>query len=675
MQTQAIFKTLISAAIISSLSACGGGGDSDTTPPTVVIPPVEAPTAIHTLDLTDVQGFFITGDATNQTAAAKASTSSKNISSTRTITSVSTGNASGTGTSVYEVNTAYKILKDGTIEPITVKDSNGDDNERGSLNIVHIDEITTNYKIVYFHVENPNVPDATPYLFHSDTGRLYSLADVLGIRGIDSIFGREDGFESKYLKVHAIEGKNGQLFLDDDDTVHVISKPLVGNETITATEVTDIMGDWTITQDGKFILYAANNDYSTATDDIFAVSTENQARYDMNSLMADQLNTGRVALSEQIINSFDGNTYLYDFNNTGACSAYQIITGTDGLPSIKAKVEFTNESADDFNGTRCINDLPLEQVTVGGKVYYQDSHFNLLDINWNKRTFANVIKYSDNTFTSGQYNIPADQANEKTFIIGLPDSLTTSGDFIYRTGRFSESSNSYQVIDDGLVAMDYLASDDVALERINIETGEIKVYFSRDSDYVLSTIDVMADATFYVTGTKLSNGESFVGTLNESGFVSVTSSSGSYALPEIIIMQPINSTDFLAVDGNPRDWNTDFRTLSDATNDQTSGNLDLTYYSEDSGNGYYYGLIEHTGEFSKNTQIELTFSNGDTLVSIDDTFTHYDSAKNEIITSNASYAQGINFEFKLDLTSIGERTVVTSVSVTTNNDELIDDMQ
>jgi hypothetical protein len=667
MQSKTIFKSLLSLAIIGSLSACGGGSsDSGSSPtPPVVTPPIDDTVAIHSVDLTDVQGVFMTGDAPSQAKASKTSSRSSSISTTSVIAS----------TAVYDTNTAYKILKDGTIEPITVTDSNGDENERGSISIVHIDEITANYKIVYFHVENPNVPDAIPYLLHNESNRLFSLVDALGERNIDAIFGRDDGFEAKYLKVAATEGKDGQLFLDDDDTVHVISKPSADADTITATEIKDIVGDWTITQDGKFILYAANNDYNTESDDIFAVSIENQSRYDMNSLMGEQLNTGRVMLSDKVINSFDGNTYLYDFNVEGACTAYQIETGDDGLPSVKAKVEFTNVSAVDFAGTTCINDLPLEQVTVNGVVYYVDSKFNLLDIDWNKKTFTNVTKYNHNDFAGGQYNIPAELANEKTYVIGVPDSLTTSGDYIYRSGEFAESSNSYEVLDDGMVAMDYFASDDVVMERINVKTGDTKVFFSQDSDYVLETVDAMADGSVYVTGKQLTTGVSFVGTLNESGFVSVTSSSGSYALPEIIIMQPINTTDFLAVDGNPRDWNTDLRTLTDAVNDQTKGDLDLTFYSEDSGNGFYYGLVEHTGEVNDDTKIELTLSNGDTLVSHNDTFIHYDDAQQVITSSNPAFAQGLNFEFKLSLTSIGERTVVTSVSVKTPTDEVIDNME
>ncbi|MBA6339940.1 hypothetical protein H4J59_02845 [Colwellia sp. MB02u-10] len=656
MQIKAILKTLLSVAIISSLTACGGGGENSSPAISVVTPPIDTTTAIYSLDLSNAQGFFITGDTPAQNTSAASTTSNTN-------------------SAVFDTNTAYKILKDGTIEVITVQDSNGDDNERGSLNIVHIDEITANYKIIYFHVEEPGSPNATPYLFHNQTGRLFSLENTLGIRGIDAIFGRDDGFESKYLNVGATEGKDGQLFLDDDDTVHVISKPSADAETITATEITDIVAGWTITADGKFILYAANNDYNTASDDIFAVSTETQARYDMNSLMADQLNTGRVMLSDKIIHSFDGNTYLYDFNNTATCSAYQIITGSDGLPSIKAKVEFTNKSASGFGGTTCINDLPLEQVIVDGDVYYQDSNFNLLSIDWDNKTFSNFTKYNLNSFAGGQYNIPPELANEKTYKIGVADSLTTFGEYIYRSGEFAESSNTYQFLENNMVRMDYYASDDVVLERINVKTGDIKVFFSQDSDYVLKTIDVMADGTIYVTGSQLTTGVSFVGTLNESGFVSVRSSSGSYALPEIVIIQPINTTDVLAVDGNPRDWNIDFRSLSDATNDQSSGDMDLTFYSEDTGNGFYYGLIEHTGEVADNTKIELTLSNGDTLVNVNDTFIHYDSSLNEIKTSNPSFARGVNFEFKLDLTSIGERTIVTSVIVKTSTDEVLDNME
>jgi predicted small lipoprotein YifL len=683
MQTKTILKSLLSVAIISSLTACGGGGSGEDSSPAnpVVTPPIDTTTAIHSLDLSNAQGFFITGDTPTQTTSAKSNSTSK--SATRTLTSTSTGTASttkdattsDTDSSELETNTAYKILKDGTIEAITVQDSNGDDNERGSLNIVHIDEITANYKIIYLHVEEPAFPDATPYLLHNQTGRLYSLADALGDRNIDAIFGRDDGFEAKYFNVSATEGKDGQLFLDDDDTVHIISKPSADAESITATEITDILGGWTITADSKFILYAANNDYDTESDDIFAVSTETQSRYDMNSLMGDQLNTGRVMLSDKVIHGFDGNTYLYDFNNTATCSAYQIITGSDGLPSIKAKVAFTNKSAVDFAGTTCINDLPLEQVIVDGDVYYQDSKFNLLSIDWDNKIFTNVTKYNLNSLAGGQYDIPAEFANEKTYKIGVADSLSTSGEYIYRSGEFAESSNSFQFIENNMVSMNYLASDDVVLERINVKTGDVQVFFSQDSDYVLKTIDAMADGTIYVTGSQLTTGESFVGTLNESGFVSVTSSSGSYALPEIVIMQPINTTDFLAVDGNPRDWNIDFRSLSDATNDQSSGNMDLTFYSEDTGNGFYYGLIEHTGEVADNTKIELTLSNGDTLVNANDTFIHYDSSLNEIKTSNPSFAQGVNFEFKLDLTSIGERTIVTSVIVKTSTDEVLDDME
>jgi hypothetical protein len=673
MKTTTLFKTLISVAIISSLTACGGGGSSDepVTPIPAPVPPVETPTTIYSLDLSDAQGIFITGNSSAQTLAQAIKTSSSKVSS-HAFSASSTSNVSAS-TDVYEVNTAYKILKDGTITEVTVQDSDGTDNERGAINIVHIDEITKNYKIIYIHNEDPGLNSAIPYLLYNDTARLFSLENALGERNIDDILGNTSGVKAKYKKVSATEGSDGQLFLDDDESVHIISKPAEDDESITATEVTDINGGWTITSDGQFILYAANNDYTTESDDIFAVNTTTQSRYDMNSLMAAQLNTGRIMLSDKIIHSFDGNTYLYDFNNAGTCSAYQIITGDDGLPSIKAKVEFANVSAVDFGGTTCLNDLPLEQVEISGNVYYKDSNFNLIDINWNKNTFANITKYTSGA--GGNYNIPAELANEKTYLIGDAHSLTTSGDYIYRTGAFAESSNSYEIVEDGSASMDYFASDDVALERINIQTGDITVFFSRDSDFVLTDIDAVADGSMYVTGYQLTTGSSFVGTLNESGLVSVTSSSGSYDLPVIVTMHSINTTDFLAVDGDPRDWNIDFRTLSDAIDDQSTGNMDLTHYSEDTGNGFYYGLIEYTGTVNDNTKIELTLSNGDTLVSEDDTFTHFDSELTQITTSNASYAKGINFEFKLDLTSIGERTIVTSVSVLTQSDEIIDSME
>jgi hypothetical protein len=71
----------------------------------------------------------------------------------------------------------------------------------------------------------------------------------------------------------------------------------------------------------------------------------------------------------------------------------------------------------------------------------------------------------------------------------------------------------------------------------------------------------------------------------------------------------------------------------------------------------------------------LTLSNGDTIVSLNDTFTHFDNLANVITTSNPSYAQGANFEFKLDLSAIGEDTKVTSVSVKSLADNIIDNME
>lgn len=682
MKTKTILKTILSVAISASLVACGGGGD---TAAEVEVPkqPIDDTIAIHAINLTDAQGIFLTGNTLAQQRIAKVTTRSVST----TARALSTKATSSKSVNVFEKDTAYKILKDGTIVELTVQDSKGADAERGAINIIHIDEVTANYKIIY--IEEQGSFSAIPYLLHSGSERIFSLKAILGGKTFDDILGTGTS-KWQYNNLSAVEGVNGELFLDDDDNVQIISKPLSDDKSITAVEITDIVGSWTITQDGKFILYGANNDDGTNNDDVFAVNTVTQARYDMNSLVGEQLDTGRVMLDANIVHSFDGNTYLYDFTSSGECLAYQITTGEDGLPNVKSKVQFFNTvngysndpkdfvvSARDHGGANCINSLPLEQIVVGGDVYYKDSNNNVLTIDWSKKEFTNITHYYDNFAVAlgGNYNIAAALADEKTLKMALPKTIVSSGDYIYRTGVFAESSNSYEILEDGVASMDYLVSDDVALERINAKTGETKVFFSKDSDYVLTTIDPVADGTMYVTGEMLTTGAAFFGTLDESGQVSVTSTSGSYDMPKIVILMMIDTTDLLAVDGNPNDWSIDFRTLSDDMNDQTSGDMDLTFYSEDKGNGYYFGLVEHTGVLAKDTKIELTLSNGHKIVSLNDTFTHLDKTSNIITTSNPSYAIGANFEFKLDLSAIGEQTKVTSVSVKSVSDNIIDNME
>ncbi|MFT5852344.1 MAG: hypothetical protein ACI87J_002320 [Colwellia sp.] len=682
MKNNTIFKTILSVAISASLVACGGGND---TTAKVEVPKqtIDGIIAIHSLDLTDTQGIFLTGNTLAQQRTAKVTTRSL-ITTSRAF---STKAVSRESLDVYEKNTAYKILKDGSIVELTIQDSQGADADRGAINIIHIDEITANYKIIY--IQDQDFNSAIPYLLHSGSDRLFSLKAILGGKGIEDILGSGNS-KWQYNNLSAVEGISGELFLDDDDSIQIISKPVTTDSSITAVEISDIVGSWTITQDSQYILYSSNNDDGTNNDDIYAVNTKTQARYDMNALLGKQLNTGRVMLDTNVVHSFDGNTYLYDFTSSGECLAYQITTGEDGLPSVKAKVQFLNTvngyssdpedsivSARDHGGADCINTLSLEQIVVGSDVYYKDTSNNLLTIDWNKKEFTNITHYFAKYAIphGGNYNIAAELADQKNLKMALPKAIANSGDYIYRTGVFAESSNSYEIVEDGTASMDYLISDDVALERINAKTGETTVFFSKDSDFVLTTINPVADGTMYVTGEILSTGSAFFGTMDESGEVSVTSTSGSYDMPKIVTLMMINSTDLLAIDGNPIDWNIDYRTLSDDTNDQTSGDIDLSFYSEDTGNGFYYGLIEHTGELAKDTKIELTLSNGDTIVSLNDTFTHFDNLANVITTSNPSYAQGANFEFKLDLSAIGEDTKVTSVSVKSLADNIIDNME
>jgi hypothetical protein len=151
MKANTIFKTILSVAISASLVACGGGND---TAAKVEVPkqPIDGIIAIHSLDLTDTQGIFLTGNTLAQQRTAKVTTRSL-ITTSRAF---STKAVSRESLDVYEKNTAYKILKDGSIVELTIQDSQGADADRGAINIINIDEITANYKIIYIQDQDFN---------------------------------------------------------------------------------------------------------------------------------------------------------------------------------------------------------------------------------------------------------------------------------------------------------------------------------------------------------------------------------------------------------------------------------------------------------------------------------------------------------------------------------------
>jgi len=701
MTSKKILKTMISVAIISTLSACGGGDPSEpqntnvtpplnVTDPVVPIVPVDNEAVAHKINLANVAAIFMTGNSRSQTT----SVIQKTAQSIYSQSSKAKVLKSAQSIDIFEANTAYKILKDGTIEKLNIEDRNGDDLERGSAKIVYIDEITNNYKVIY--ILNQASGEAIPYLLNNLSGRLFSLDEALIKQNVAEVWSYTDLlYRWEYNDIDALEAKDGSLFLRDDDSVLIIDKPIEAEAFIASKRIVDITGSWTTTQDNQYIIFSQQLSNGAPNGDVFAINVDTQARYDMNALIADKLGTARVKLDKDIIHSFNGKTYLYH-GLSSFCDAYEVFTGDDGLPDIKESISFVNTvdpwiyenspeeiitTPTDHGGTLCINDLPLKQINIDGKTYYRDSSYNLLSIDWNKQTFSNITKYfSTYEGLNGKYNISPELVNEKILRLRQPDSIKVSEQYIYRTGKFAENSDNYEIFEDAyngnslLASVKFYESNDIAIERFDVNTGESIVYFSKDSDYVLSSIDLASDGTLYVQGQQLTTGATFFGTL-EDGNVNVTSTSGSYAMPEIIKLLMISTTDLISVDGNSNDWNIDYRILSDATSDQVTGDIDLTFYSEDRGNGYYYGLVEHSGNLTANTRVTMQLSNGNTLIAENDSLTLLNNELEQISSSELVFAQGIAFEFKIDLDTIGSSTSVDSVSVQDINDVFTDSME
>jgi len=551
----------------------GGSGDA----------PVNYTDRVRSLDLSGIQGLYITGDNLDSAHASALRSSSYSVREIQRAASQVD----------LDPNSLYKVTGDGTLERVQIMDDAGEELPRGVVHPISVKDINAQYLMIWIQVTEAAYEDLSQstisigdaFLVHKSTGLAYSASSLVSGVSISTYSdGREPSFTQSEIDIqwddknHLYIRKEGNSISTEGKpnwTIYQIDLSSLGDKELTATEIKSAYGighKWIVDKEGVFILFNPDDLAAVNTGVIRYLDIQNGSIYNLHNSIPNDLNSDWILGLDNKIYTFVGDTNCIMLTNV--CNTlYRVEANADASPKT-TKIADTKA----FVEPSLLN--PKYRHIIGGKLIYMHPA---------------VIESGNIIGQFGMVEIDIENATAYQPHFTMFDKIMKSvlnGSHIYLFGTFASSKTN------GLYKYDPVTRTG---EQTTVESG-----------YDVQKFQLMASGEFLVEGIRLSDQAYFYGRLSTDGVITVTSTVAIGA-PKVIVMAAISPTDFMTIDGSASEWSTSLRVLTDVSTDgQADG--ELLYYSQSSSNAQYFGMIEYQSNLNESYFVEVAFTGGEKLL-------------------------------------------------------------
>ena len=591
-------KRYIISSVISIMllvfTACGGGGSSSSSDDPDVTQNYTQ--LIHSLDLSDAEGIYITGDKSEvQKSIALQNKAVPNDENQVDL----------------DPNSIYKITSDGKLSRVAIEDENGTELSRGAVKPVAIQDLNNLYLLLWLTTAE-NTEHADPFLVHKETGLAYNASEVVYGTSLDETPDIDIQWDdaNNFYVTHDVYAEDGTY----STKLYMIDTSKLGTESLDAKEISLAFSlehkKWIVDASGKFILIGISADGEI--EPLYMLSLETGVLHNLNELIDSTFRADWIVdLDNQIY------TYIYNWDDDNV-TWYRIEVDDSAKPVIK-EVVTTKEYPVHWALS------PKERHVVAGKLVYitieDSSAFAIEEIDPQTGSVFHAVESFEGKF------IPSNSSLEKDndYV-----TFTISDTNIYISGKFPDTGAF------GIYKYDVATRSGTAI-RV-------------DSDYALTSYTVLSSGEFLVEAIRLSDQADIYGKLSEDGSIDVTSVMALDA-PEVLTMQAIKPSDFISLDGSANDWSTELRVSVDTTDKNI-----LDFYSQTESDRLYYGMLEIKQDIDPTYHLVFTFDD-DKLLSISDSNVTFPQNDTTLSSEGGILAKGEVIEFAIPLDKLESATL------------------
>ncbi|WP_157960502.1 hypothetical protein [Marinimicrobium alkaliphilum] len=591
-------KAIATLLTLFFLTACGGGGGSDEdnggggtdNPPPIdtedPTPDANLAEQIHSLGIAGAQGFVVTGTDSDPSAA-----------------SLPTGIE--VNDNLLEPHTLYKITTDGRLERVPFMDDQGSEIERGAITPTGVREFGPDFVLMDILVRptNSSAHDLVGLLVNKATGFAYLIPDgflhhqdaYYGIESLENIHRRlrtDAQGNIYYLRyVAPASGNGGSLLVPSRVDISQLGQ---GDLSISTIQNIHDVNHFEVSSAGDFVVYQG---YSPTTESTVAIAWDNlsQTPISLGSLLAELDTTGYESITlGAIFRGLDDRIYLdYSFvalvedNYEYSRQYYRLARNPSGALAL--------EDLGPFTGSITGSEQPESGYLIA-EIPKDDGYLGTRHIVNGQLTY--VATWSHNN-----------RANN-IITVDLEQRRTTQHHQVL--GLFAHASANYVVSDRHIWLYGFAAgTEQTLIVRYNpttYETAEINL----GSGFELERLEALSSDRVLFEGLRYNPLSNVIALMDLEGNI-LEESVFEIANVPVLTLLAILPADFIRIDGNPQDWNTDLRVLSGSAGTRPEDS-DLVHYSQTQGRGDYLGLVEFAGPINGDDHTRIRFDTHELII-------------------------------------------------------------
>lgn len=655
-------RGLACALVVLALAACGGGGgggsdsgdgsgsggDGSTS-----LSPSEAAEAIKRVDTSGAQGYVVTGgddDTASGAAVAEGVTHSDVVTAAETAVDL-------------EPDSIYKVTDDGRLVRAPVEDGSGDEVPRGTVRPFAVRNANDAFIIMVFEIPGLDAGDwcvaadgcndnLVPYLVRKADGAAFDASPVYGnlSNALTTPTPNEEGSYRLGALPEVQTDSSGNMFTwvpsvpwtgDSDYEPNVsridISDIDNGNVTASTLQDTDSIESFAVDGAGDYMLYEGGR-LSDDVEVLRMVDVSSGVRSEVQPAIGSAVETA------QVIGDHQGNTYVIAHNTAtnGGDDVYRISQNDAEEP---VATDLGNLTAVSVCGCEFASDSwPLfiddgsdyERLIVNGREIVVDTN--------NGEAVELAL---DRTNSSGEPLPTLYYHDGVTEILSDIREARISGRYIWFFGT------------EGATGLDAI----VRYEPLSEATKTFNDFTDPDTGSTLeiNSFEVLSIDRVFFEGLRVVDGAQVIGEIAGDGTVTITDTVAADE-PEVFTLAPISPADFVVIDGAVRDWALDMRVTDDDSGDAGDGD-DLAFYSQQTGNEDYLGLVEFDGAIGldNRTRVRINGTHGlridddaSTIVPIDGADAYVTGEPQTLTDVGGESAIGEAVEFRVPQAALGD---------------------